>query len=178
MRKAPKTIAQAIVRSLQITEAGPLNELIGDLDQFYGNFRQTKVFKTVKSVLVKPSEKRAIFQKILPQLPFGTESQAILMMLAERNQVADLPKVITALKEIRLKDYKISEAEVITVKPLSEEQKASASAILSKISGSEVLMKETLNPAILGGLVFRLQDSVIDASLVRKIVEMRKKLTA
>ena len=39
-------------------------------------------------------------------------------------------------------------------------------------------MKETLNPAILGGLVFRLQDSVIDASLVRKIVEIRKQMTA
>jgi len=178
MRKAPKTIAQAIVRSLQIKEAGPLNELISDLDLFYGSFRQTKVFKTIKSTLVKPSEKRAIFEKIFPQLPFGAESQAILMMLADRNQVADLPRLIMALKEIRLREYKICDAEVITVKPLNGEQKASATAILSKISGSEVLVKETLNPAILGGLVFRLQDSVIDASLVRKIIEMRKQLTA
>jgi len=100
------------------------------------------------------------------------------MMLADRNQVADLPRLIAALKEFRLKEFKISEAEVITVKPLSKEQKASASTILSKISGTEVLMKEAINPAILGGLVLRLQDSVIDASLIRKIIEMRKQLTA
>jgi F-type H+-transporting ATPase subunit delta len=178
MRKAPKTIAQAIIRSLQIKEVGPLNELIGDLDLFHGSFRQTKIFKTVKSMLVKPSEKRAIFQKIFPQLPFGAESQAVLMMLADRNQVSDLPRLIVALKEIRLRDHNICDAEVVTVKPLDKEQKAKTNEILSKISGSEVLVKETLNPSILGGLVFRLQDSVIDASLVRKIVEMRKQLTA
>ena len=178
MRKAPKTIAQAIIRSLQIKEAGPLNELIGDLDLFYGSFRQTKVFKTVRSALVKASEKKAILEKIFPQLPLGTGSQAVLTILADRNQVADLPRLIAVLKEIRLKEFKISEAEVVTVKPLNKEQKASASAILSKISGTEVLMKETINPAILGGLVLRLQDSVIDASLIRKIIEMRKQLTA
>jgi len=176
MRKAPKAIAQAIVRSLIVKAAAPLNALIVDLDHFYEAVRQTRYFKTLKGVVAKPAEKRAILEKTLPSLPLGTESQAVLLALADRNQMADLPKVIATLKDIRLKEFKVAEAEIVTVKPLSQEQRDRASKTLSKISGSEILIREKVNPAILGGLVLRLQDSVIDASLIRKIVEMKKLL--
>jgi ATP synthase F1 delta subunit len=178
MRKSPKTIAQAIVRSFQVKEAAPMSRLIEDLDRFYEAVRQTKYFKALKGILTKPAEKRAILQKTLPMLPLGVECQAVLMALADRNQMADLPRVVAALKEIRLKKFKVEEAEVITVKPLTQEQKGRASKTLSKMSGSEILIREKVNPAILGGLVLKLQDSVIDASLIRKIVEMKKRLTA
>jgi F-type H+-transporting ATPase subunit delta len=86
--------------------------------------------------------------------------------------------VVAALKEIRVREFKVGEATVVTVKPLTQTQKDRTAKALSKISGSEVLIREKVNPAILGGLVLKLQDSVIDASLIRKIVEMKKKLTA
>lgn len=178
MKKAPKTIALAIIRSLQFKAAAPLNELIQDLDLFYESVRQTRYFKTLKGVVAKPVEKRAILEKTLPLLPLGTECKAVLMALADRNQMADLPKVIVSLRGIRLKEFKVAEADVITVKPLSQEQRDRTTKTLSKISGSEILIREKVNPAILGGLVLKLQDSVIDASLIRKIVEMKKKLTA
>ncbi len=178
MRKAPKTIAQAIVRSFKIKEAAPMNHLIEDLDRFYEAVRQTKYFKALKGILTKPAEKRAILQKTLPMLPLGEECQAVLMALADRNQMADLPRVVAALKEIRMKEFKVETADVITVKPLNQAQRDRVAKALSKISGSEILIREKVNPALLGGLVLRFQDSVIDASLVRKIIEMKKQLTA
>lgn len=92
--------------------------------------------------------------------------------------MVDLPKIIEALKEIRLKDYKITEAEVITVTPLSSEQKNRAVKTLKKISGTDMILTEKINPSILGGLIFKLNDSIVDASLIRKIREMNKLLTA
>jgi ATP synthase F1 delta subunit len=178
MKKTPKTIAQAIVRSLELKGVDPLSHLIGDLDSFYESVRQTNYFKTLKGILAKPMEKRAILTKTLPMLPLGAECQAVLLMLADRNQMADLPRVVAALKEIRVREFKVGEATVVTVKPLTQTQKDRTAKALSKISGSEVLIREKVNPAILGGLVLKLQDSVIDASLIRKIVEMKKKLTA
>jgi len=178
MRKNPKTIAQAVVRSLQFKGVDPLNHLIGDLDSFYESVRQTNYFKTLKGILTKPSEKRVILEKTLPMLPLETECKSVLMTLADLNQIAELPKVILALKDIRLKEFKVAEADVITVKPLTPAQKERVSKTISKISGSEILIRERVNPAILGGLILHFQDSVIDASLVRKIVELRKKLTA
>lgn len=178
MRKTPKTIALSLIASLEIKKVEPLSLLIRELDEFYQSVRQTRFFKTVKEKRMGTKEKSAILDKALSMLPFGPECQATLQVLVKRNQMGDLPGVIASLKEIRHREFKVDEAEVITVRPLTSEQRKRAEKALSKISGTEVLVREKINPAILGGLVFKLGDSVIDASLIRKIVEMRKKLTA
>lgn len=177
MRKTPKTIALSLIASLEIKKVEPLSLLIGELGEFYKSVRQTRFFKAIKEKRVSSKVRAAILGKALSILPFGPECQATLHALVNRNQMEDLPKVIASLNEIRMREFKVSEAEVVTVKPLTTEQRKRAEKALSKISGTEVLIREKMDSSILGGLVFKLGDSVVDASLLRKIVEMRKKLT-
>jgi F-type H+-transporting ATPase subunit delta len=178
MRKSPKIIAQAVVRSLGIKAVDPLNTLIEGLGRFDETMRKAKALKALRGSQTPSAEKKAILEKVLPHFSMNLEGQAVLGLLAERNQMADLPRVIEALKEIRMREYKIREAVVISVQPLTATQKASSEKILSKISGSDVILTEKMNPALLGGLMFKIGDTVIDASLIRKIQELRKQLTA
>ena len=176
MRKSPKIIAQSVVRSLGIKAVDKLNVLIAELDRFHSELSRAAFYKTLKSPLVKVAEKEAMLEKILPHFNLCPESLALIRVLAHRNQMNDLPKVAEALKDIRLREYRLQEAEVVTAKPLGSEQKTRAQKAVSRLSGSDILLSEKMNPAILGGLIFRFGDTVVDASLVRKIKELRKQL--
>ncbi|MEK7528835.1 MAG: F0F1 ATP synthase subunit delta [Patescibacteria group bacterium] len=176
MKKTPKSIAQSLIRSLEIKEAGELSALISELGAFHTGVQRTTIFKALKGILTRNEEKNAILDKMLSSIPLSNGSQALLFILVQKNQVADLPRVIAALKELRVKTFNVDEADVITVRALSISQRETAEKLLQKISGCTVIIKERINPAILGGLVVRLRDSIIDASLIRKIRDLKKRL--
>lgn len=178
MKKTPKIIAQSLVKAFGYKTVEPLNRLISELDQFHAAVRQSPYFKSLKALYAKASEKRRLLESTLPRFPFGTEFGATLHCLADLNQMADLPKVIEALREFRMREFKVVEAEIITAAPLSETQKTQAVKTLSKLSGFEVMASQKTNRTILGGLVFHLGDTVIDASLARKIRNLNKHLIA
>lgn len=176
MKKTPKIIVQSLVRSLEINEVAVLNALISELDDFYETAKYAHFFKLLKGPLMNLNEKRAILNTVLNSFSVGMEAQALLTLLIQKNQMADLPRVISSLREFRVKKFNVDEAEVITAKPLTDAQRERAKIILKKISGGEVLIHEKIHPAILGGLVIKLRDSLLDASLLRKIKEIRKYL--
>jgi len=67
-------------------------------------------------------------------------------------------------------------AEVTSALPLTPEEKETIrKEILSK-AGSQVIVSFRIDPAILGGLIMRLGDKVVDASVVGQIENLRQNL--
>lgn len=80
-----------------------------------------------------------------------------------------MPKVINILKEFRLKEFNIEEGETISVTPLHEDGKKRCVKLLEKISGHKILLREKTDPEVLGGVVLKCGDTIIDASILKKI---------
>jgi F-type H+-transporting ATPase subunit delta len=69
-----------------------------------------------------------------------------------------------------------SRATVLSAIPLTVDQLEAVRQRLAKASQSEVLVDNKVDPAILGGLVVRMNDQVLDASVAHQLERLRKEL--
>ena len=67
-------------------------------------------------------------------------------------------------------------AEVQSTIELTEENIGKLKSNLEKVIGKEVEITTTINPKILGGLVIRFGDKLIDGSIRSKLLKLKKNL--
>ncbi|KAA0969747.1 F0F1 ATP synthase subunit delta [Aureimonas fodinaquatilis] len=96
-----------------------------------------------------------------------------LKVVAENRRLAILPQIITAFIELARAERGEVQAEVTSALALTSEQRKELSAALSSYSGKTVSMEETVDPAILGGLVVRIGSRQVDTSLRTKLNSLK-----
>ena len=69
-------------------------------------------------------------------------------------------------------------AQVTVAREPSDADRAEIAAQLSRVLGRQVVPHVAVNPAILGGLVVRVGDTVMDGSVRRRLAQLRTRLTA
>jgi F-type H+-transporting ATPase subunit delta len=67
-------------------------------------------------------------------------------------------------------------ADVTSAVPLNEAQQRKVSDQLSRITGKTVQLRVHQDPTILGGLVTRIGDELIDASVATRLGELAERL--
>jgi F-type H+-transporting ATPase subunit delta len=70
----------------------------------------------------------------------------------------------------------IKHAVVTTAVPVDESEKQKIISQLEKITGKKVTMKLQVNPAILGGMVARIEDTLIDGSVHNRLAQLKRSL--
>jgi len=72
----------------------------------------------------------------------------------------------------------VAEAEISSAVELSAAQKKELAATLSRLTGKKIEPTYSLNPALLGGAVVRIGDTIYDGSLRSRLNEMRARLAS
>jgi F-type H+-transporting ATPase subunit delta len=90
-------------------------------------------------------------------------------MLARNNKEAILPEI--AIEYSRLLDeyYGVRQAEVTTAVPLRDDARVLIEHRLREIAGSSFTLDERVDPSIIGGIVVRVGDRIIDRSVRAKL---------
>jgi len=65
-------------------------------------------------------------------------------------------------------------AEVITAIPLDEEDKLSLAQRLTNLVGKPIVLKPEVDPGIIGGVIIRIGDKLIDGSIRSKLQALKK----
>jgi F-type H+-transporting ATPase subunit delta len=67
-------------------------------------------------------------------------------------------------------------AEVTTAIPLDDEYKLSLGKRLTEIIGKPIVIKATVDPSLIGGIIVRVGDKLIDGSIRYKLATLNKEL--
>ncbi|MCY4530273.1 MAG: ATP synthase F1 subunit delta [Chloroflexi bacterium] len=106
----------------------------------------------------------------------GTLSGNLLRLLATKNMTLLIPAVLEQFTEMVDKHRGIEWADVTTVVPLDDAQQKEVAQLLSGIAGSEVSLRTYVEPELIGGIVARLNDRVIDGSVRSKLRNMHRQV--
>ena len=100
----------------------------------------------------------------------------LVALLTSRNALGLLPRI--ALEYQRLADahLKRQRAEVVTAVPLEEDQRERVGQQLAQLVDTEVVLTTRVDPEVLGGLVARVGDKMIDGSMRGRLMALRKSL--
>ncbi|QLF93530.1 F0F1 ATP synthase subunit delta [Pseudomonas sp. ABC1] len=96
--------------------------------------------------------------------------------LGEYDRLAVLPTIRTLFEELKAEADKTIDVEVQTAFELSAEQLQTLAAALSKRLDRTVNPQQVVNPALIGGLVIRAGDVVVDGSVRGKLSQLAESL--
>jgi F-type H+-transporting ATPase subunit delta len=99
-----------------------------------------------------------------------------LHVLNEHNRMEVLRSIVDAYGRLYNRAHRRVEVEVCSAVPLTQEQRAKVIADVRAVAQVEAILKEKVDPEILGGLIVRLGDWVYDASLRTKLETIRNQL--
>lgn len=106
------------------------------------------------------------------------EARNLLHMLIERRRTGIVPDLVARFDEAVLAERGIVLAEVTTAEPLDEVGQQAVRQQLQRIVGKEIELRLHTDPAIIGGIVARIGDQLIDGSVINQLRRLRARLRA
>jgi F-type H+-transporting ATPase subunit delta len=114
--------------------------------------------------------RQALTGKVLPT------SLNLALLVVQRELVDVMPNIARELEQLVL-DYKNeAKAEVITATKIDDAQLSEIKHALERITGKTIITQTKVQPDILGGVVARVGDHVIDGSVRYRLSALRKQL--
>ena len=101
----------------------------------------------------------------------------LLALLTSRRSLGLLPRIVDGYQRLMDAHLNRERAEVATAVPLEREQGERLTQQLSQLLGKEVILTSRVDPEVLGGLVARVGDKIIDGSARGRLLALRKSLT-
>jgi F-type H+-transporting ATPase subunit delta len=101
-----------------------------------------------------------------------------LLLLVRRQRLGLLPRILELFQEMFNKERGIVVAHVTTAVPLDEAHMQRVAQQLSRITGGKrVELRMRADPRILGGIITRIGDELVDASVAARLAELAQRLS-
>jgi F-type H+-transporting ATPase subunit delta len=98
---------------------------------------------------------------------------AAVHMIVTQGRAGELPEIAMGVAEAAASSRNKAVAEVRSAVPLDDETIARLSASLARATGKQVEVKVVVDPSVIGGIVSRVGDTVIDGSIARRFDQVR-----
>ena len=104
----------------------------------------------------------------------STLTVGLVAFVVEVGRAADLPTIIDAFIARAAGSRSKAVAEIRSAVPLETEVVQRLSAALSRATGKDLELKVIVDPTVLGGIVARVGDVVIDGSVAHSLASLRE----
>ena len=104
------------------------------------------------------------------------ENGNFLKLLVHNNRLMLLPVIAKLFEAYKAEDEGYVEVEVFTAYVLSKDAKQNFTATLEKTLGKKILMNVAVDKSLIGGVLVRAGDRVIDGSIKGRLQHMQKAL--
>jgi F-type H+-transporting ATPase subunit delta len=142
----------------------------------YAESAELRTFLASPAVTVEA--KHAVLEKITGRLRASKIIRNFLFVIADHRRTHLIPEIVAALQQILRQRQGVAEAEISSAVELSAAQKKELAATLARLTGKKIETKYSLDPALLGGAVVRIGDTIYDGSLRSQLNEMLSRLAA
>lgn len=130
--------------------------------------------RVLLSPVVPRERKRAILLEALPDL--SEPVRRFLDLLIRRDRLELVPQIAERLRELVAEARGIETARVVTAVPLGEAERQLLTRRLSAFVGKRVMLEESVDPSLIGGVVAQIGDQVIDGSVRGRLEQLRRAL--
>ncbi|MDK2821278.1 MAG: F-type H+-transporting ATPase subunit delta [Clostridia bacterium] len=145
------------------------------LDEFVANLEQIgkaiaeedELRRVLYHQLIPIREKQKIVEAIFPD--FNDLLKNFLNMTIAKGREKAIPEIVTEFRQLVDKENNILPVDVFSAVPLTDEVKAALKERLQAVTKQNIRLNNLVNPEILGGIIIRLGDRVLDASLKKKL---------
>jgi len=167
--------AQAVFR--MALEQKELNVWQSDLRKIASMVRDEALFALLENREVSFDEKSKVLSERLGEIhPMALKLVSMLVAKGRLGMIEDISEEYQQL----LDNYRGVEgaevAEVTTAIPLDDEDRLKLAQRITNMVGKPVVLRTKVDPGIVGGIVIRIGDRLIDGSIRSKLTALRREL--
>lgn len=145
-------------------------------DELYRFGKLLETNHELKQALSDQGIDRAQREKVLDALlsdKVSPHTLSMLQFIVGQGRARQLPQILGEVSEIAAEARNSVVAEVRSAVPLDDSQRDALQKALSKATGKNVTVKVLVDPSVIGGLVAKVGDTVIDGTVRRRLEQLR-----
>jgi F-type H+-transporting ATPase subunit delta len=174
MRKRERAARYAAGFFQWARDAGALEKVAREWGHVEKLLADKKVMGYLTHPLISRQDKNTLLEEVVSGLspPLGN----LLKLLAERNRLPLVPLVFAEFKQLSLREMGVREAQVTSAVALNGLQKKALRDALQRRFKTKIRLYSRVDETLLGGMVARVGDSVLDASIAGTLSHAAEKL--
>jgi len=171
---AAKRYAQAVFSLAK--ERGTLEQWQADL----ALLNEVMADPVAEAYLSNPNVLAADKQELLDKVLADSQPEArnLAHLLIQRDRLEIIPDLYQLYQDALLAERGIAIAEVTTAESLGPEVQQMVRNRLNRLIGKEIELRLHTDPSIIGGIVARVGDQLIDGSVLNQLRRLRARLAA
>lgn len=165
--------AQALFEAAR--ESGTLEATGADLESFVAAMREAK---DLTAILYNPRVGANAKKKIVSELTTGGDPMFMngVKLLIDKGHAPLLMDFNERFQQLLKKEQGLIEVEITSAIELPEEARAKIRKRIEEATSKKVEIRETVDADIVGGLVLRFGDIIVDGSLKSRLEQLRSRL--
>jgi len=166
--------AQAFMRIARAEQQGTAVE--DDLFRFARALEANDELRTALGDRSVPAERRiAVVEELMGGVGVPV-SVGLVSMVVGADRAGELPAVVDRFLELSAEGRRHDVAEVRAAVPLDDQVRERLAQALGDATGKQVEVKVVVDPSVLGGIVARIGDTVIDGTVRRKLEQLKERI--
>ena len=158
-------------------EAGTAEAFVRELEQFAAELRSSRELEVVLlRPWIKPAERQAVAVEVARRAGCSPLVQKAIGLVAARGRMDHLPELVEAFRALVDADAGRVRASVRAAVAFTEDEKKLLATRLGQALGKQVIIKETVDPSLLGGFIAQVGSLVLDGSLDGQLARVRERL--
>lgn len=129
----------------------------------------------LESPVVKTSQKIKILNLIFSEKVHELTIK-FLVLIAQNKREVHIPGICRNFLALTREDLGIMSAVITSAEKLSSEALSKAKEVLKRGLNYKIELSEKVNPAIIGGIILRVEDKQLDASVAAQLKKIKAKL--
>lgn len=175
LRSTARRYAEA---ALSLAERdGTLGDWVGALETASGRLTEAQVIRVLADPAIPFDQRRRVVEAILGDTVTGAPRNLVLL-LVRRGRIELLPRVAGELRRLWEQRQGIVHAVVTSAAPLTDAETQAVRERLAAMTGETVEVELQVDPSLLGGVLVRMGDRLIDGSVRGRLERLRTRLTS
>ncbi len=156
------------------TEQGVLEQAFGDMKSILAVCKSNPDFVIfLKSPIIKTDKKLAVLKQLF-EGKLNKITDAYIRLITNKKREIYLAEIALEFINQYKENKKILTAVVTTANGIDDVIRKKVMEIVKGVSNSDVMLEEKINASIIGGFVLRVGDKQIDASILRKLNNLKQ----
>lgn len=177
MKSAPLQYANALADIA--LEQGAVEPVLKQLSEFNNAYQESAELRNfLASPAVEREAKHGVIEKLAARMGASKIIRNFLFIMVDNQRTTLLPQVLESLQLVLQQRQGVAEANVVSATVLSDAQKKLLQQTFEKLTGKKIQAKYSQDPALLGGALVRIGDTIYDGSLRNRLNQMRARLAS
>lgn len=158
-------------------EDGQAEQYNGELSDLVGLFDTKKGFEqALVNPLINKTDRKKLLEAVLAAADFSSVMKSFLILLFDKGRIGFLREIVSYYRDMADELNGVVKASIVSAAQLSSEAADKIKEALSKKTGKNIVLNVEQDKSLLGGVVAKIGDLVLDGSVKTQLMNMRETL--